>query len=219
MIFLSEGSSNSTVAALVVAFQPGRPDRFLLLVGARFLVVEAVAQPVLGLRTLQTRGDRHVGRLGIAHFEPITLLDGPRVAGLAQLISHRAARPGHAGVAVVPFEAEGVERAMRREIGGRRRAGDRPGRHSQAQDDRHRPGGPRHAAIHSRKTPSPAAPTVPPRRGAYVGRARDANPDANRERRSRVRLQHGAAERGKIGKTGRTTQPGGATGAFRRPGR
>src|SRR3974377_585830 len=62
------------------------------------LLIKAVAQPVLRLPSDKTRYDVHIGRLAIMHLQPITLLDGPAIAGLAPFIVHRAARIDDTGI-------------------------------------------------------------------------------------------------------------------------
>ena len=65
---------------------------------ASLLLVEAVAQTVLGLPGHKARDDVGIGRLTITNPEPIALLDRPAVAGLTPFVLHRSARIDHARI-------------------------------------------------------------------------------------------------------------------------
>src|SRR5207244_12807958 len=80
-------------AAVSGRVQPRLATNVLIeLAVASLLLVEAVAQTVLGLPGHKARDDVGIGRLTITNPEPIALLDRPAVAGLTPVVLLRTRR-------------------------------------------------------------------------------------------------------------------------------
>src|SRR5262249_18302366 len=79
---------------------------------ASLLLIKPVAPAVLGLPGHKARHNFRIGRLAIAHLEPIALLDRPAVAALTPFVGHRAARIDHARIGPGGSQYHRIERAM-----------------------------------------------------------------------------------------------------------
>src|SRR6516165_8141128 len=80
-------------------------------------LIKAIAQPVLGFPSHKAGDNVDIRRLAVPHFQPITLLDRPAVAGLAPFVSHRAMRIDNTGVAPRRPQGHRIERTVRGDLG------------------------------------------------------------------------------------------------------